>query len=161
MNVLKQSWIFALLTFFMMSAASAQVNRNVSEYNLQNGVGLKGYDPVSYFAEGGALPLKGNSSISHTHKGVTYFFASADNKEVFKTMPERYEPTYGGYCAWAMSVRRGTKVDIDPLLFTINGNRAHFFISAGAKNNFDRAISRFEGRADRNWKRITGEEPRL
>lgn len=161
MNVLKITWIITLLGLFATTSAMAQEGRNVSQYNLKAGVGLKGYDPVSYFAEGGSQPAKGNTTISHNHRGVTYFFTSVENREIFKTMPERYEPTYGGYCAWAMSVRNGSKVDIDPLLYTINGNRAHFFIAPSAKNNFDRGIDRFEPKADRNWKRISGEEPRL
>lgn len=161
MNFNRKHWSIALFALLFSAMSFAQVGRNVSEYNLESGLGLKGYDPVSYFAEGGSQPQKGSSSISLEHKGVVYNFASVENREIFKVMPERYEPTYGGYCAWAMSVRRGSKVDIDPLLYTINGNRAHFFIAPSAKANFDRGITRFEPRADRNWKRISGEEPRL
>lgn len=162
MTFSKTRWTIAILAFLYATLSFAQVGRNVSEYNLEAGnLGLKGYDPVSYFAEGGSLPQKGSSSIALEHKGVVYHFASQENREVFKVMPERYEPTYGGYCAWAMSVRNGSKVDIDPLLYTINGNRAHFFIAPSAKRNFDRGIDRFEPQADRNWKRISGEEPRI
>jgi len=161
MKALKFTWIFALLTLFVQTTSFAQENRAVSHYNLQNGVGLKGYDPVSYFAEGGSSPQKGRTEFSLEHRGVTYMFANSENMKTFQTMPERYEPTYGGYCAWAMAQRRGSKVDIDPQLYTINGNRIHFFIVPSAKRNFDRAVARFEGRADRNWERITGEKPRL
>jgi hypothetical protein len=55
----------------------------------------------------------------------------------------------------------GTQVDIEPQYFTIHGNRAHYFVSARAKRNFDRDITGFEARADNNWKQISGEEPRL
>ena len=162
MTLAKTRWTITLVALLFSALSFAQVGRNVSEYNLEAGnLGLKGYDPVSYFAEGGSQPAKGDASISIEHKGVVYNFASVENREIFKVMPERYEPTYGGYCAWAMSVRNGSKVDIDPLLYTINGNRAHFFIVPSAKRNFDRGISRFEPRADRNWKRISGKEPRL
>lgn len=147
------------LTLFSMNT-HAQANRNVSEYNLNGDLGLKGYDPVSYFAEGGSLPAKGNEEITHHHKGVTYRFSSLENKELFKIMPERYEPTYGGYCAWAMAAS-GSKVDIDPLLYTIDGNRIHFFIAPSTKKSFDRDVARFSARADRNWKNLTGEGPRL
>lgn len=162
MTWLRMNWLIVLFSFLAVSAVSAQEDRAVAHYNLsEEGVGLKGYDPVSYFAEGGSTPQKGSESIALDYKGVTYYFASEDNRDTFLVMPERYEPTYGGYCAWAMSSRRGSKVDIDPLLFTISGNRAHFFIAPGAKTNFDRDVARFEKRADRNWERITGEKPRL
>ncbi|MCR9206452.1 MAG: hypothetical protein NXH75_17855 [Halobacteriovoraceae bacterium] len=161
MNIIKLTWVTAFLALFTMASAMGQVNRNSTEYNLQGGIGLKGYDPVSYFAEGGDTPAKGSSSISLSYKGVTYLFASQSNKATFQSFPEKYEPTYGGWCAWAMAAGRGQKVDIDPLLFTIHGNRAHFFIAPSAKRNFDRNVSRFESRADQNWKRISGEEPRI
>ncbi|CAM9991606.1 unnamed protein product, partial [Chrysoparadoxa australica] len=100
MKTLKLTWIFPLIALLMMGAANAQENRNISEYNLNNGLGLKGYDPVSYFAEGGSQPAKGSSQISYVHEGVRYLFSSIENREIFKTQPERYEPTYGGWCAW-------------------------------------------------------------
>ena len=42
----------------------AQELRNVSEYNLQETTGLKGFDPVSYFPEGGSQPLVGLQDIT-------------------------------------------------------------------------------------------------
>ena len=142
-------WVTILFALFSLGAF-AQEGRNVSEYNLDGDLGLKGYDPVSYFAEGGSKPAKGNAQITHHHEGVTYRFSSVENREIFKVMPERYEPTYGGYCAWAMAAS-GSKVDIDPTLYTIDGNRIHFFIAPGTKRSFDRNVARFSARADRNW----------
>ncbi len=157
MKSLKMTW--AVIALLFSTLTFAQANRNTSAYNLDGNLGLKGYDPVSYFAEGGSQPLKGSSSVSLEYKGVVYRFANQDNLEAFKTMPERYEPTYGGWCAWAMA--NGSAVDINPTIFTINGNRLHFFISRRAKRNFDRDITKYEGRADNNWRRMSGEEPRL
>lgn len=152
----KMTWaIFALL---LSTLTFAQVNRNSALYNLDAGVGLKGYDPVSYFAEGGSTPQKGSQAFSLEHEGVEYHFVSQENLETFKTLPERYEPTYGGWCAWAMA--NGSRVDINPTIFTINGNRLHFFISRRAKRNFDRDLDKYEARADNNWRDISGEEPR-
>jgi YHS domain-containing protein len=136
----------SLISFFALlwsTLAFAQIDRNSAAYNLEAGLALKGYDPVSYFAEG----------------GVTYFFANNNNREVFKTMPERYEPTYGGFCAWAMA--NGSAIDIIPDIFTINGNRLHLFFSKRAKRNFDRDVTKYESMADSNWKSLSGESPRL
>jgi hypothetical protein len=55
----------------------------------------------------------------------------------------------------------GSQVDIQPEIFSINGNRAHFFVSNRAKRSFDRDVLDHETRADSNWKRISGESPRL
>lgn len=133
--------------------------RNPSVYNLEQGVGLKGYDPVSIFPEGGGESLPGDSQYSLDYLGVVYFFASAENLSLFIQNPGKYEPTYGGWCAWAMV--SGHKVDIQPHLFTVHGNRAHYFAAARAKRNFDQDILGHERKADSFWKKISGEEPRL
>lgn len=149
--------LITLLSFLLFTLGShAQINRNVSKYNLQGDLGLKGYDPVAVFPEGGGRPVKG--SISLIHDGVSYLFVSQKNLNLFQANPEKYEPTYGGWCAYAMA--SGSTVNIDPTLFTIHGSRAHFFISSRAKRNFDSDIAAFEKRADSNWEKISGERPR-
>ncbi len=142
---------------FSLTALSA--GRNVAHYNLQSGVGLKGFDPVAVFPEGGGQSVIGQTQFRIDHLGVTYFFSSVENLNLFKGQPEKYEPTYGGFCAYAMA--SGSKIDIQPQLFTIHGNRAHYFVSQRAKQNFDVDVLDYETRADGFWKQISGEEPRL
>jgi hypothetical protein len=136
----------------------AQAIRNVAVYNLQAGIGLKGYDPVSYFPEGGGQPQVGLQNLKLDYMGVSYFFATPLNLDLFVENPDRYEPTYGGWCAYAMA--SGSQVDIKPTIYTIRGNRLHFFVSKRAKQNFDADVIGHEMRADGFWKQISGEEPR-
>ena len=158
MKTILNTILIAAAAILMTQTLSAQEFRNVKEYNLQNQVGLKGYDPVSYFPEGGNKALVGGNQYKLNYMGVIYFFANAKNLDLFAKEANKYEPTYGGYCAYAMA--SGSKVDIDPLIYTINGNRLHFFVSQRAKRNFDADISGHEVRADGFWKQISGEEPR-
>ena len=151
--------LFSLITLGSLNVNAQDFARNVAEYNLTNGVALKGYDPVSYFPEGGGNPLKGITQLKLNYLGVTYFFANSQNLDLFVENPDKYEPTYGGFCAFAMA--SGTRVDIQPSFFTIHGNRLHFFVSKRAKQNFDSDIAGFETKADSFWKQISGEEPRL
>lgn len=163
------TWVALLVFAFNLNKAYAQPDRNVAEYNLNNqGVGLidgankalaPGYDPVSVFPEGGEAALKGDVQFALMHKGVEYLFANADNMKTFQTNPEKYEPTYGGYCARAMV--DGQKVHINTKLFTVVGNRSFFFVNSRAKRFFDRDIAGNAKKADDNWKRISGEAPRL
>ena len=141
-----------------VSSAQAQTSRNISEYNLQAGVGLKGYDPVSYFPEGGGQGQAGLQNLKLDYMGARYFFATAQNLDLFVENPEKYEPTYGGWCAYAMA--SGSKVDIQPTIYTVNENRLHFFVSKRAKQNFDADVADHESRADEFWKQISGEDPR-
>ncbi len=156
----RRAYLLSLFSFLFILSASAfaQTGRNVSQYNLTSGTGLKGFDPVAVFPEGGSAAKKGLQEIGLIHSGVMYSFATQANLELFKKNPEKYEPTYGGWCAYAMA--SGAKVDIQPQLVTIHGNRAHYFVSSRAKQNFDRDVAAFEKNADGFWKNISGEEPR-
>jgi YHS domain-containing protein len=87
----------------------------VAAVNTADGVGLKGYDAVAYFITG--EPTQGLADYTHRWNGVTYRFASAENRERFKADPEKYVPQYGGYCAYAMSINR--IADIDPARWAI------------------------------------------
>jgi YHS domain-containing protein len=159
MKLVNTKWILSIIVgLFAFSSAQAQGTRNTSEYNLQAGVGLKGHDPVSYFPEGGGQPQVGRQNLRLDYMGVNYFFATAQNLDLFVENPDKYEPTYGGWCAYAMA--SGSKVDIKPLIYTIHKNRIHFFVSRRAKQNFDTDIAKYEARADGFWKQISGEEPR-
>ena len=134
--------------------------RDVSQYNQSNGTDiLHGHDPVSYFNEGGGIPMLGQPTLQLDYMGVTYYFASQSNLDQFLLNPAKYEPSYGGWCAYAMA--SGTKIMIDPMFYTIDGNRLHFFVNGRAKANFDRDVAGHEMRADGFWKTISGEEPRL
>ena len=139
--------------------------RAVGEYNLpkRSTLAIKGYDPVAYFPEGGAKATKGREDIELDHKGVTYRFATRANLERFRKDPDRYEPAYGGWCAWAMT--SGDKVDIDPRSFIVKNGRLYLFYNgllndtrAKWRRRDHDALARA---ADREWKKRTGEEPRI
>ena len=77
---------------------------------MADGYGVSGYDPVAYHTEG--QPTVGNDAYTASHEGVTYRFASADNKNAFQTNPEKYAPEYGGFCAFGTAM--GRKFPGDP-----------------------------------------------
>lgn len=136
-----------------------QPDRNAALYNLENGLGMKGYDPVAYFPEFGGEPVEGDPDISLVYGGVTYYFSSEDNKMAFVDDPARFESTYGGWCAWGMA--NEAFIEIDPTIYTLNGNRLHFFISRGAKARFDKDLQKRESDADSYWEQESGEKPRI
>lgn len=95
-----------------------------ADFNLEsNAVGEKGYDPVSYYF---GTPVKGSENISSAFRGVTYYFANAANKKTFEADPAKYEPAFGGWCAWAMA-DDGSKVDVDPTNYKIVDGRVYLF----------------------------------
>jgi YHS domain-containing protein len=159
------SILFIGLLWMTSFNVAAQKDRNVAEYNLNvfgtgfidgNEAEAKGFDPVSTFL---GQVEEGKEEYSLEYEGVNYLFASEENKTLFLQNPEKFEPTYGGYCARAMV--DGNKVHIQTKLYSIVGNRAFYFVSKRAKRSFDREIAGNAAKADAHWKAISGEEPRL
>ena len=60
--------------------------------NAQEGIGLKGYDPATYFTS--RAPTQGSEQYSYVWKGITFRFASEENLQRFKANPEKYLPQY-------------------------------------------------------------------
>ncbi|MBV1860363.1 MAG: hypothetical protein KUG77_18265 [Nannocystaceae bacterium] len=54
-----------------------------------------------------------------------YRFEPRANKRRFEATPARYEPAYGGWCAWAMA--SGYRVRVDPESFTITDATLRLF----------------------------------
>src|SRR5262245_43062828 len=73
-------------------------------------IALRGYDPVSYFADG--RPAKGSSESWYAFDDVVYLFRSAQHRQQFAGDPERYAPQYDGYCAGGIS--KNYKAEPDP-----------------------------------------------
>ena len=129
----------------------------IQHYNLGAGkVALSGHDPVGYLTQGKAL--KGRKEISTSHRGVTYYFASEENRKLFSESPDKYLPTYGGWCATAMA--KGEKVEIDPTNFKVTNGRFFLFFKAfyaNAIKDWNKDEPGQTARADANWKKIAGE----
>ena len=93
----------------------------------KRGLAIGGFDPVAYFPEGGGKATKGKKKLAAVHRGVTYRFATEANKQLFVATPERFEPRYGGWCAWAMADGKGDKVEVDPESFTVEDGKLYLF----------------------------------
>ena len=105
--------------------SAAEASRR-SHNLLGESVGLVGYDPVSYFPEGGGKAAKGLISISAEYEGVTYRFATEVHKAVFQKNPAKYAPAFGGWCTWAVG-ELGKRVDVDPESFIVKNGRLLVF----------------------------------
>lgn len=144
---------FTLIALLSISAV-AQVRSGASEFNLENGLALEGYDPVAYFTTGKAV--QGAKEFKHAAAGITYYFSSAANKEAFIKNPSRYEPQYGGWCAYAMG-DSGEKVEVDPETFKITDGKLYLFYNRFFNNTLPKWNSNeavLKAKADKNWQAI-------
>jgi YHS domain-containing protein len=136
----------------VFSIASAQTDQRVKQFNLDNSLAIQGYDPVAYFVQKKAV--KGTKDISHKQDGVTYYFSSSANKDLFMKNPKAYEPQYGGWCAYAMG-ESGEKVEVDPETFKVLDNKLYLFYNSFFNNTlpkWNKAELDLKTKADNNWK---------
>ena len=135
------------------SGASAQTKPLVNVDG--NGVGIHGYDPVAYFAEGKAA--KGDPQFSSNYGGATYYFKSSDDKAAFDKDPAKYAPQFGGYCAMAMAM--GKLEDADPTFFLVHDGKLLLQRNEKAHMMFMRDPAGNHKKADEQWKKLRGEQP--
>jgi YHS domain-containing protein len=108
-----------VITFLgVISFAKSQSNVN------SEGVMLGRNDPVSYFKLN--KPIKGDSKFQAKVGEETYWFANEENKALFLKDPKKYEPEFGGWCAYAVSTSK-SKVEVDLNNYLIQDGRLLFF----------------------------------
>ncbi|MCB9566530.1 MAG: hypothetical protein H6710_04830 [Myxococcales bacterium] len=143
-------------------AADALAKRPaLPDYNLRReSLAIQGYDPVAYFPEGGGAPLAGDPTITATYEGVVYRFASAEHRDRFVASPRRYEPAYGGWCAYAMA--KGNRINVNPEAFLIQDERLLLFYRTALADTREKWQERPGDMlldADINWRNQSGECP--
>ena len=134
--------------------SNAQQALRTKNFNVEKGVGLQGYDPVGYFTQNKAI--KGNPSFAANAEGITYYFASASNKELFLKNYKKYEPQYGGWCAYAMGAS-GDKVEIDPETFKVEDGKLYLFYHSWTNNTLPKwnaSEATLKPNADKNWSNL-------
>ena len=150
---MKKLTLFVLLFVSVFSFAQNDSKR-IAQYNLENKVAIQGYDPVAYFNRGKAV--KGKKEILASYQGVIYKFSSNENKEAFLKNPSKYEPQYGGWCAYAMG-SSGGKVEINPGTFKIIDGKLYLFYNAYFNNtlkSWNKDEDDLKSKADTNWKKF-------
>lgn len=142
-----------LATMLTLSAmAQAEEASRRRNFNTENLVAMREFDPVSYFKN--SKPLKGNSKFYSTYKGITYYFANADNVKEFEKSPAKYEPAYGGWCAFTVATN-GDRVKVNPASYKIIDGKLYLFYNFGGDNRLlkwnAKDQKKLKAAADRNW----------
>ena len=138
--------LLTVLAIVFVSTTSAKTLLNVDK----SGVGIKGYDPVAYFTDNKAI--KGSAQFQSDSNGVTYHFVSTQNKAAFDANPAKYEPQFGGFCAWAVS--QGYTAPIDPKAFQVVNGRLLLQYSLSVRKQFSQDTEGNLRKADANWPAI-------
>ena len=141
-----------IVTFSTSNTFSQGDDVQKNHFNVKDMVALGGFDPVSYFD---GKPQEGKSEFKFSYKAVAYQFISQSNLSRFKSSPEKYEPAYGGWCAYAMG-ESGEKVKVNPETFTILDGRVYLFYNFWGNNtlkDWKKDERKLQESGDRNWKK--------
>ena len=145
-----QSFLISLLVLagVTTSAFAANIHANST-------TGVQGYDVVSYHTDNG--PVRGNGHHVSVHDGVTYLFATKENKQAFDQDPQKYVPAYGGYCAFGVSV--GKKFVGDPNVWKIVDARLYLNLDKNVQKEWEKDIPGRIAMADKEWPKIKDASP--
>jgi len=146
--------LLCIITGLVAYSQGAKSDR-VTHFNVdKTTLAIQGYDPVSYFGSKGAK--EGNKEFSYKFIDITYRFASSENLDKFMASPKKYEPEYGGWCAYAMG-DLGEKVKIDPETFKIINGKLYLFYNFFFNNtlkDWNDDEKHLKSEADKNWEMI-------
>ncbi len=143
--------VLTMLLCITLATPAQDAGLRKKHFNTGNGIAIKGYDPVAYFTQNTAV--KGSKEFSISHQGIIYHFSSASNKELFRANPFKYEPEYGGWCAYAMG-ESGEKVSVDPETFKIVNGKLYLFYNRFLTNtlkDWNKNEAALKKNADMNW----------
>lgn len=139
---------FASFAFAQGQNESLRITHfNLSEHRLA----IQGYDPVAYFRQSEAV--EGSSKYAWSYRGITYHFSSEENKAAFISNPARFEPQFGGWCAYAMG-ESGEKVEVDPETFKIIDGKLYLFYNfyfTNTLNPWNKNEKELKSKAHANW----------
>ena len=135
---------------------SEQFGQNLVHMNLdEEGIALRGYDPVAYFTEG--EPVEGQKTHSFVWNDATWYFATAENRDAFSQDPEKYAPANGGYCTFGIVLRK--KFDGDPQVWSVLKSRLYVFLNEDVQQKFLQDSAGNLQRVSANWPIIQFKDP--
>jgi len=135
----------SLLLLALALPAAAQTK---SLLNLDKaGLAIQGYDPVAFFTD--HKPVMGRAELGYRHNGALYYFASREHRDAFKADPAKYEPAFGGYCAFGVS--RNKLVEIDVEAFQIVDGKLLLQYSKSVREDFNKDAAGNLAKANTNW----------
>lgn len=134
-----------LLALGLALSASAQTKTLL---NLDKaGVAIQGYDPVAFFTD--HHPVTGKPEFASKYNGATYEFASQEHKALFDKEPAKYEPAFGGYCAYGVSRNKLVSVDVEA--FQIVDGKLLLQYSKSVRATFNGDPKANLSKANQNW----------
>jgi YHS domain-containing protein len=140
---MKKVFVAAVMFIALSGIGAAKELHNLT----RDGVAIEGYDPVAFFTD--HRPVKGNAQFQSQYGGARYYFASAEHKAAFEKEPGKYEPQFGGYCAYGASQGHPAPIKIEA--WQIVNERLLMQYDLSIKDKFNKDQQGNLHKADQNW----------
>lgn len=144
---MKNRLLLVLVSLCTLLSCAQNPKEDSTKANLEKGLAIQGYDPVAYFEKNEAI--KGKKEIAHTSEGITYYFSSDEYRTVFLKNPSKFQPQYGGFCAYGMS--EGYEAPVDPTAFTIVNDKLYLNYSHKVRQDWTKTKADRIQKANENW----------
>jgi len=115
-----------------------------------DGVAVRGFDTVAYFAAENAV--KGDPKFEYAWNGAKWLFSSQENLDKFKQNPEAFAPQFGGYCAYAVS--HGHTADGDPHAWKVVNGKLYLNYNPDVEQMWEKEQDKFIKDGEANWPKI-------
>lgn len=115
----------------------------------RSGLGLAGWDPVSYLVDG--APRAGLPAHEIVWGGLAWRFASAANRAAFARDPDAFAPRLGGFDV--AGIVRGRVAPGDPAIYAIREGRLYVFRDGSERDRLRVDAAAF-AEAEARWARL-------
>ncbi len=140
-----------ILTLWVLSSAASTLLASPAANVDKEGVALQGYDPVAFFTD--HKPVLGKKEFHSAYHGATYRFASAEHQKMFEKDAAKYEPQFGGYCAYGVAKGHTAPIKVDA--FQIVNGRLLMQYDTGVRDKFNQDQKGNLETADRKWPQLS------
>ncbi|WP_395373484.1 YHS domain-containing (seleno)protein [Marinicella sp. W31] len=147
----KTSLFIVLLSVNLAWPVTAELSHAAIQQNDQ-GLGLGGYSPVSYFQRNKAE--KGVPAFEAMYEGVRYYLTDVEQLALFNADPQRYLPAHGGWCSLMLS-GSGNLTPANPESYKIIDDRLLLFWSGDYKGQAISGLSNWHSKTDGKAKKET------
>lgn len=145
-------WLTVVVSLVLAGCQEEQSDRVAGEILVnEQGIAIEGYDPVAYFLV--SQPRLGKAEHSAQWNGATWWFSSAENRDLFVASPEAYAPAYGGWCAYGMA--EGYAAETDPVSgWTVADGRLYLNWDADITSQWRADQANYLQRSEAKWSTV-------
>ena len=147
-----------LITLFIgigLLAACSNAGSSVAINAGTDGLALRGFDAVAYFAVENAV--KGDTKYEYAWNGAKWLFSSEENMKKFQASPETYAPQFGGYCSFAVS--EGYTADADPEAWKVVDGKLYLNYNNQVREKWEKNQNERIQTGTANWQEFKTKKP--